>query len=205
MREDEIKKLLQRADKTAGGPSPVRVNLSAIHHRANRKKIITLAVPLTAAAVLMVVLGILVLRFENTGPTEEQKKIALLENQVKQLQARTNAALDFIQQVLDEERRQNRLDKLEAQLASIPDPLEEVQKQVDKTAFILVYQADRMYRELNQTDSAVENYKRVIELFPENRWAKVARQRLKEIENKKSDKSNSKGELKWKSQNTSLS
>ena len=205
MREDEIKKLLQRADKTAGGPSPVRVNLSAIHHRANHKKIITLAVPLTAAAVLMVVLGILVLRFENTGPTEEQKKIALLENQVKQLQARTNAAFDFIQQVLEEERRQNRLDKLEAQLASIPDPLEEVQKQVDKTAFILVYQADRLYRELNQTDSAVENYKRVIELFPENRWAKVARQRLKEIENKKSDKSNSKGELKWKSQNTSLS
>lgn len=192
MREDEIKKLLQRADKTAGGPSPVRVNSSAIHHRANRKKIITMAVPLAAAAVLMVVLGILVLRFGNTGPTEEQKKIASLENQVKQLQARTNAALDFIQQVLDEERRQNRLDELEAQLASIPDPLEEVQKQVDKTAFILVYQADRLYRELNQTDSAVENYKRVIELFPENRWAKVARQRLSEIKNENTSKTKQK-------------
>jgi outer membrane protein assembly factor BamD (BamD/ComL family) len=90
--------------------------------------------------------------------------------------------------VLDEERRQSRLDELEAQLASIPDPLEEMQKQVDKTAFILVYQADRQYRELNQTDSAVENYKRVIELFPDNRWAKVARQRLSEIKNDKSNK-----------------
>jgi outer membrane protein assembly factor BamD (BamD/ComL family) len=87
--------------------------------------------------------------------------------------------------VLDEERRQSRLNELEAQLASIPDPLEEVQKQVDKTAFILVYQADRLYRELNQTDSAVENYNRVIKLFPENQWAKVARQRLSEIENRK--------------------
>ena len=192
MREDEIKKLLQQADKTAGGPAPVPVNLSAIHRRANRKKIMTLATPLAAAAVCMVAVGILALRFRNTGPTEEQKKIALLESQVKQLKARTDAAFNFIQKVLDEERRQNRLDKLEAQLASIPDPLEEVQKQVDKTAFILVYQADRMYLELNQTDSAVENYKRVIELFPDNRWAKIARQRLSEIKNEKTNKTKQK-------------
>jgi uncharacterized protein YoxC len=192
MREDEITKLLQRADKTAGGPAPIRLNLSAIRRRANRKKIMTLTAPLAAAAVLMVALGILALKFRNTEPTEEQKRIALLENQVKQLQTRTDAALNFVQQVLDEERRQSRLDELQARLASIPDPLEEVQKQVDKTAFILVYQADRLYRELNQTDSAVENYKRVIELFPENRWAKVARQRLSEIENEKSNKTKQK-------------
>jgi outer membrane protein assembly factor BamD (BamD/ComL family) len=84
--------------------------------------------------------------------------------------------------VLEKEQKQRSLDELEAQLASIPDPLEEIQKQVDKTAFILVYQADRLYRELNRTDSAVETYNRVIELFPKNRWAQVARQRLSEIE-----------------------
>jgi TolA-binding protein len=188
MTENEIKKLLQRADKTAGGTEPVRVSLSVIRRRAGRKNMIILATPLAAAAVLMVALSILALMFRNTEPTQEQKKIAQLETQVKQLQARTDAALGFIQQVLDEERRQSRLDELEAQLASIPDPLEEMQKQVDKTAFILVYQADRQYRELNQTDSAVENYKRVIELFPDNRWAKVARQRLSEIKNDKSNK-----------------
>jgi tetratricopeptide (TPR) repeat protein len=187
MKENEIKKLLQQADKTAGGPALVHVNLSAIRRQANRKKRMILFAPLATAAVLMVAMGILALRFRNTGPTEEQKKIALLESQVRQLQARTDAAFNFVQQVLEEERRQSRLDKLEAQLASIPDPLEEVQKQVDKTAFILVYQADRLYRELNQTDSAVENYKRVIELFPDNRWAKVARQRLSEIKNEKSN------------------
>jgi tetratricopeptide (TPR) repeat protein len=187
MKENEIKKLLQQADNTAGGPALVHVNLSAIRRQANRKKRMILFAPLATAAVLMVAMGILALRFRNTGPTEEQKKIALLESQVRQLQARTDAAFNFVQQVLEEERRQSRLDKLEAQLASIPDPLEEVQKQVDKTAFILVYQADRLYRELNQTDSAVENYKRVIELFPDNRWAKVARQRLSEIKNEKSN------------------
>ena len=185
MTEDKIKKLLWQADKTAGGAAPVRVNLPAIRRRADRKNLITLVAPLASAAVLMVALGILALMFRTAEPTPEQEKIALLETRIEQLQARTDAALGLIQEVLDQERRQSRLDELQAQLTSIPDPLEEVQKQVDKTAFILVYQADRLYRELNQTDSAVENYNRVIALFPENRWAKVARQRLSEIENKK--------------------
>lgn len=185
MTEDEIKKLLQKADKAAGGVVPVRVNLSAIRRRAGRNNMIILVAPLAAAAVLMVALSILALMFRTAEPTQEQEKIALLETQIKQLQARTDAALSLIQEVLEEERRQSQLNELQAQLASIPDPLEETRKQVDKTAFILVYHADRLYNELNQTDSAVENYNRVIELFPENRWAKVARQRLSEIENRK--------------------
>jgi tetratricopeptide (TPR) repeat protein len=185
MKEDKIKNLLRQADKAAGGIAPVKVDVSSIRRRANRKNMIIMIAPLTAAAVLMVALSIMSLRFRSTEPTREQEKIALLENQIKQLQARTDAALSLIQEVLDEERKQSRLDELQAQLASIPDPLEETRKQVDKTAFILVYQADRLYNELNQTNSAVENYNRVIELFPENRWAKVARQRLSEIENRK--------------------
>jgi tetratricopeptide (TPR) repeat protein len=185
MTEDEIIKLLQEADKTAGGGAPVRVNLPAIRRRAGRRNMAILVAPLASAAVLMVALSISTLMFRTAEPTPEQEKIAVLETRIKQLQARTDAALGLIQEVLEEERRQRRLDELQAQLASIPDPLEEVQNQVDKTAFILVYQADRLYRELNQTDSAVENYNRVIKLFPENRWAKVARQRLSEIKNKK--------------------
>jgi len=185
MTEDKIKNLLQQADKAAGRIAPVEVNVSAIRRRAGRKNMIMMVAPLASAAVIMLALSILSMMFRTTEPTMEHRKIALLETQIKQLQARTDAALSLIQEVLDQERRQSRLNELQAQLASIPDPLEEVRKQVDKTAFFLVYQADRLYRELNQTDSAVENYNRVIELFPENRWAKVARQRLTEIENRK--------------------
>jgi TolA-binding protein len=205
MTEDKIKNLLQQADKAARGANPVRVDISVIRRRAGRKYMINLVAPLATAAVLMVALGVLTVMFRTAEPKPEQEKIATLENQIKQLQVRTNAALSLIQEVLEEERRRSRLVELEAQLASIPDPIEEIQKQVDKTAFILVYQADRLYRELNQTDSAVENYKRVIELFPENRWAKVARQRLSEIENEKSNKTNSKGDTQWKTQNASWS
>jgi tetratricopeptide (TPR) repeat protein len=205
MTEGKIKNLLQQADKAAGEVSPVKVNISDICRRAGRKNMISLIAPLSTAALLMVALTILAFMFRTTEPTQEQQKIALLEAQIKQLQARTDAALNYIQQVLDEEQRQSRLDELQTQLASIPDPLEEVRRQVDKTAFILVYQADRLYKELNQTESAVESYNRVIELFPENRWAQVARQRLEEIENKKSNKTDSKGDLKWKQQNASWS
>jgi len=201
MSEERIEKLLQQADRMAGPPARVRVDLSDIRRRANRRWIVNFAGPVATAAVLMIALGIWSTTQRTTRTIPEQDKIASLENQIKQLQAQTNAAMNLIQEVLEQERRQQRLDELEAELASIPDPLEELQKQVDKTAFMLVYQADRLYLELNQTDSAVESYNRVIRLFPENQWAQVARERLEEIENKKSNKTEFKGDLKWKPQN----
>lgn len=204
MTEDKIKNLLQEADQTAGRPAPVYVNLSDVRRRANRRRFVCFTAPLSAAAVFLLAVCIwsLITRIPETTP--EQEKIALLETRIKQLQARTDAALSLIQEVLEEERRQSRLDEFQAQLASIPDPLEEIQRQVDKTAFILVYQADRMYHELNLKDSAVQTYKRVIKLFPKTQWAEVARQRLSEIKNSQYKK-DLKGDLLWKPQNASLS
>lgn len=200
MTQDQLSKLLQETDRTAGPPAQVRVNLFEIRRRAHHRRFVSIAGPMAAAAVLVIALGIWSGAIRTTQTTPKQERIASLEMQVKHLQARADAALNLIQQVLEDERRRRRLEELEAQLASIPDPLEELQKQVDKTAYILIYQADRLYKELNQTDSAIENYNRVIELFPQNRWADVARQRLTEIENKKSEKTDSKGDLKWKRQ-----
>lgn len=108
--------------------------------------------------------------------------MAALEEQVRQLQERTDATLRLVENVLAQDRRQRRLDDAEAELASAPDPMEQVQRQVDKAAFVLIYQADRLYRELNRTESAVAAYKEIIQLFPTNRWAEVARERLAEID-----------------------
>jgi len=65
--------------------------------------------------------------------------------------------------------------------------MEQVERQVDKAAFVLIYQADRLYKELNRTESAVAAYKEIIQLFPTNRWAEVARERLAEIDKYKRD------------------
>jgi len=200
MTEDKLKNLLQKADRTAGPPEPVSVKLTDIRSRANRRRILYLKAPAAAAAIILIAIGILMISNKTQQP-DQQEKIASLESQIRQLQVSTDAAISLINEVLETERRQNQLNELEVQLASMPDPLEEVQKQVDKTAFILVYQADRLYRELNQRESAVEAYKRVIQLFPENQWAQVARQRLAQIKEKQSGKTNLKGNSKWKLQN----
>ena len=207
MTEDKIKNLLQEADRMAGLPKPVSANLSAIvRRRAHRRHLrISITAPLAAAAVILIAAGIWNLSIRTTETTIDQEKIVSLEKQLEQLQTRTDAALKLIQEVLVADHKKDSLNELEAQLASIPDPLEEIQKQVDKTAFILVYQADRLYRELNRMDSAVEAYNRVIKLFPKNQWAQVARERLLEIDSRKFNKIDSKGELKWKPQIVSLS
>jgi len=194
MTEDNVKNLLQKADEMADRPTPVYINISAMRRRANRRRIISIAIPLASSAVILIAVGLWGLVARNVKTTNPQEKIASLEMQIKQLKARTDATFNLIQEVLESERRQRRLDELQAQLTSIPDPLEEIQKQVDDTAFILVYQADRMYRELNLKDSAIQAYKRVIELFPENQWAEVARKRLSEIQNSQ-HKKDSKGDL----------
>jgi len=201
MTEDKLKNLLQKADRIAGPPEQVSVRLSEIRNRANRRWILFTKAPAAAAAIILIAIGILMISNKTQQP-DQQEKIASLESQIKQLQASTDAAINLINEVLEAEQRQNRLNKLEVQLASMPDPLEEVQKQVDKTAFILVYQADRLYRELNQTESAVETYKRVIQLFPENQWAQVARERLVQIKENQSRTIDLKGDSKWKLQNT---
>lgn len=206
MTEDKIKNLLQEADRMAGLPGPVSANLSAIvRRRAHRRHLrISITAPLAAAAVILIAVGISNFTFRTSEKTNDQEKIVLLEKQFEQLQAKTNAAVSLIQEMLIAEQKQHSLSELEAQLASIPDPLDEIQRQVDKTASILVFQADRLYR-VNRTDSAVETYNRVIELFPKTIQAQKARQRLLEIESRKFNKIDSKGELKWKSQIVSLS
>ena len=207
MTEDQIKQLLQEADRIAGLPGPVSANLSAIvRRRAHRRHLrISITAPLAEAAVILIAVGISNFTFRPTEKTKDQEKIVLLEKQFEQLQAKTDAAINLIQEMLVAEQKQHSLNELEVQLASIPDPLEEIQRQVDKTASILIYQADRLYRELNRTDSAVETYNRVIELFPKTNQAQKARQRLLEIESRKFNKIDSKGELKWKPQIVSLS
>lgn len=183
--EDKLKNLLQDADRAAGRPTPVSIDLPVLRRRAGRRRVIRIAFPVSAAAAVLVALGLWAYMGGLAKPKTEQERIASLENQVKALQARTDAALKFVHEVLEDERRQRRLDELQAELASIGDPLEEIREQVDKTAFMLVYQADRMYRELGLKKSAVRAYDRVIELFPESPSAKVARQRLSEIKKHK--------------------
>ena len=184
MTEDKIKNLLQKADQMAARPTPVSANLAAaVRRRADHRRITNIAVPIAAAAMLLIACGVWHLSTKTDQTTRDKDKIASLETQIQQLQARTDATLKLIQEVLDRQRQQRRLNQLEAKLASIPDPLEEIREQVDTAAFYIVYQADRKFNELNLKDSAIADYRRVIELFPQTQSAEVARKRLENIGN----------------------
>ena len=198
MNTDRLDKLLKQADQTAGVPRSVSVDTSTVRRLAQRKQALRITIPIAAAAVLILAAAIWGLSVR--AQTQRQQQLALLQAQIAQLSTRTDATLHLVNEVLEQERRRSELDALEASLAEIPDPQEELRIQVDKAAFVLVYQADRTYRELNNADSAIESYKRVVQYFPESRWAEVARKRLAEIENRRINKSDSEGDAKWQRQ-----
>lgn len=195
MTEERIKELLRNADRAAGPPSFGRVTADGIQWRIRRRRLVWISAP--AAAVVLLALGLWAIGNRESKPRPERRqRIASLEQQVKQLQAQTDATLKLVREVLADERQNQRLAALEAELARIPDPMVELAKQTDKTAFILLRQAEQLYYELNQTESAVEAYKEIIQRFPQNQWADVARERLTEIEKRRINKSNRQGDLK---------
>lgn len=201
MSEERIRELLRNADRAAGPPLFGHVSAADLRRRIHRRRFMWLGTPAAAAAVLLLSFAVWTFCSRPGAPTAMQPdRIASLEQQVRQLQTRTDAALKLVHEVLAQERQQQRLAALEAELASIPDPTEEIERQVDKTAFVLVYEADKLYRELNQTESAVEAYEQVIRLFPQNQWANVARERLAEIKKLRINKSKTEGDSKCGSQ-----
>jgi hypothetical protein len=68
-----------------------------------------------------------------------------------------------------------------------PTPAERLDAELDKTAFIMIHRGDLMYRTYGLVEPAIESYRRAIKLFPDSRWAGVARDRLNEIEKPKGD------------------
>ena len=186
MKKEQIKNLLQQADQLIPNPDIDSVNLiGKIRRRAILRRTIRKTIPIAAAAMILIAFSIWTVAIKQTQTTQKQEQIASLEAKVQQLQTRTDAMLNLISDVLDREQKQLRLTEARARLADMADPLEEVHRQIDKTAFILLYQADRRYNQLNLKDSAIQTYKRVLELFPQTESAKTAKQRLQKIRNER--------------------
>jgi TolA-binding protein len=185
--DEQIRSLLQKADQAAGAPSFSSVSAEAIRRRVRRTRLVRIAVPTTVAATVLIATTVVVLTLRSQQP--QTQRIVSLQEKIEQLQAQTDATLRLVQEVVERDRQERRVAALEAELASIPDPMQEIDRHVDETAFVLVYQADKLYKELDRTDSAVAAYKEVIQLFPKNRWADVARERLTEIEQRQINKS----------------
>ena len=75
MTDDNLKNLLQQADRLAGRPESIKVDITAIRKKAKRRKIINIASPVAAAAVLFFGVSFLVLQTHDTKPIEKRKNI----------------------------------------------------------------------------------------------------------------------------------
>jgi hypothetical protein len=198
MNDERITELLQQVDAAAGSPVPTGITAAGIRRRIRHRRC-------AAGGVFAVTAGGLLIAslwwIHGCNMDAKQQRITSLEEQVRQLKTQTEETLALVRDVLANERQQDRLAALQAELASIPDPVEQMKQRDEKTAFTLVYQADRMYREMNQVESAVATYEQVIRLYPQDHWADVARQRITEIKNPRTnDKSGTQGETKWQRQ-----
>jgi septal ring factor EnvC (AmiA/AmiB activator) len=186
MNNDRLEQLLQAADKSAGRPVYHTDNLADfVHRRARRRRIKMVVAPIAAAFLILAGFWILPKTVGQKPLTPEQ--IASLNTQIRDLNKRVDATLNLVREVLAQQKAQQRLDELNAQLAAIPDPLDELNKKVEKTAFILVYYADKRYEESGNPQDVIQTYNRVIELFPDTRSAKLAKQKLVEIQKNKTD------------------
>jgi hypothetical protein len=200
--EEPIRALLQKADAAAGQPRFGPVPAARIRGQAQRRQLVLTCAPLALAACVLIGVLLWAICLRTGEPPLQPQRMGSLEEQIRQLQVQTETTLKLVQEVLEKDRQDRRLVALEAELASIPDPVQEIDRQVDKTAFILIYQADKLYKELNLTASAVLAYKEVIQLFPTNQWANVARERLSQIEQRRINKSDSqKGAVKCEPRN----
>jgi hypothetical protein len=66
--------------------------------------------------------------------------------------------------------------------AAVPDPVHRARDEADRAASTIVNYAYRLQHELQMPAPAAEAYRQVVRLFPESRWAEVARVQLKRIE-----------------------
>jgi len=197
MNEGKIKELLQRADRAAGTPPGVADGLAERVRRAARRRLVVGGACAAAAAIAVFVgIAALVATFAGNDTPENkpvaqrgmsEQEIARLRVEIEQLRAEADMRMTLIKEMLAAEKRQKRLAAIQRELAK-PDPLEQIQLQLEKAACITVYQADRKYNQLDLPESAIRDYRRVIELFPKTHWAEVARNRLSKIEAGKNNK-----------------
>ena len=100
-----------------------------------------------------------------------------LRDEVDRLLAEADETMAVVKTMMQYEQQRKRLARIKRTIPPT-DPLQHMRLQIDQTGFILVRQADQMVIEFNVPAVAMASYRQVISLFPETRWADIARERL---------------------------
>ena len=193
MKRDTLHNLLSNAD-AMGIRAAERSDhelVEQVRSKARRRKRVRHS--LIAAAVMLVgVSGLLRLMPPPENPvakrgdsvqiiTDREAEAVKLQAEVFQLRQESQQREQLVRRLLEAERR----GKLAAQLnKSRPssDTLAAIRLEQDRSALILIHQAQRFDSEMQKRPEALEAYRRVVALFPQSQWADVARKRLDEMQ-----------------------
>ena len=190
MNNDKLSDLLARFDERAPAAGAVSGDLAGVVRRRAWRQRRTRGIIVKAAAMIVIaVLGTWAVIGNNSntetaeplaGTVQSQESIAQLEVEVAQLSAKVDSLLSLLEETRIDRRREKRIVTLQAELSSISDPVEEMNRNIDKVVINLLYRADKIKDE----HLAVKAYERIIKLFPDNYYADVAREKIKEITGK---------------------
>ena len=187
MNEQQLTELLNRADADVAAPAIAAPGLAerAIRRAQRRKRLRraglgVLAVDAVAAVVLCTVW--FAPASSTTQPAIVSAPVGTNSNVVEpghdfaELNARIAAQETVVNTLLATQ------DIVKPYPAQTPDPLANVQAQIDLAARRMVLTADRIERNGGQSDTSRDLYNGVVTAFPDSVWAGVARKRINEYE-----------------------
>jgi len=171
--------LLQEADRLAGAVPSGPADLAQRVRRSARRRRLVKGV--SAAVLTLLVSATVAFLLRRERRPEETIEVAKRQAEIQILQKEIDQARETVNHLLLLE--QARL--LRRELAVRPDPLEELDRQTDRTAFILVRHANQLEHRIGRADLALTEYRRVVNMFPKTTWANIARDRIRQLENRK--------------------
>ena len=107
---------------------------------------------------------------------EAPRSPADMRRALASLDAEAQASMAVVERLVAAEERRGA-----ARRARVPDPLIFVRREQDRAAHLLVLEADRLAKQLNERERAAAEYRRIVSLFPDTHGAAMARERLAEM------------------------
>lgn len=189
MIDDPLTKLLHETDQLAGTPAMDADDLlerviRGVRQRRRHRRI-------SAAVAAIAIIGIVATLFVRSGSNPRENHLLAnsnrndhtpdvdvdrLRDEYEHLRIAGDSKVALLQRVSELRGQQSRL----AAYARAPrvDLDRIARNEAEVAARLIVYRADRIYREPPRRAAAIQAYRRAITLFPYTAWADIARERL---------------------------
>lgn len=170
---DRLEHMLKAADSATESLAPSGDLAFRVRRSARRRRTYRVG----AAGASLLAIALLAIRWNGTsGPVvaEVPMTVESLRAELFEIQSQTDSRMAGVERYLQRQDHRSSRPTLAAD--------DSIRREQDRAALLMILRADRMYHELRRKDSAMADYRRVLELFPSTPAADLARQRLAMIQ-----------------------